>query len=164
MSLLLKRQSNIFYFSSMASYNHVCIMGNTTRDVELRRLPSGMAVTEIGIAVNDRYKNKNDEWVEKTTFVDVTLWSRTAEIAAEYLSKGSPVLIDGRLELDSWEKDGQKFNKLKVIGDKLVLLGGRSGERSNTQSSASPSYNSYSQKQSSSRVEEPKSMDEDCPF
>lgn len=108
----------------MASYNRVVLVGNLTRDPELRYIPSGTAVSDIGLAVNDRVK-KGDQWVDETTFVDITLWGRTAEIANEYLSKGSPVLIEGRLKLDRWEKDGQKFSKLKVIGEKLQMLGGR---------------------------------------
>ncbi len=110
----------------MASYNRVVLMGNLTRDPELRYIPSGTAVSEIGLAVNDRVK-KNDQWVDETTFVDVTLWARTAEVANEYLSKGSSVLIEGRLKLDTWEKDGQKRSKLRVIADKMQMVGGRSG-------------------------------------
>jgi single-strand DNA-binding protein len=110
----------------MASFNRVILMGNLTRDPELRYLPSGMAVTDIGLAVNDRRKSANGEWVDEVTFVDVTLWGRTAEIAGEYLSKGSPTLIEGRLKLDSWEgQDGQKRTKLKVIAERMQLLGGR---------------------------------------
>ena len=110
----------------MASYNRVVLLGNLTRDPELRYIPSGMAVSDIGLAVNDRVK-RNDQWVEEATFVDVTLWGRTAEIANEYLSKGSPVLIEGRLKLETWEKDGQKRSKLKVVGEKLQLIGSRGG-------------------------------------
>ena len=76
----------------MASFNRVILVGNLTRDVELRYTQSGTAVTEIGLAVNDRVK-RNDEWVDETTFVDITLWGRTAEVASEYLAKGSSVLI-----------------------------------------------------------------------
>ena len=110
----------------MANFNRVMLMGNLTRDPELRYLPSNMPVCAFGLAVNDRVK-RGDQWVDETTFVDVTLWSRTAEVANEYLSKGSPVLIEGRLKLDTWEKDGQKRSKLKVIGEKMQMLGGRSG-------------------------------------
>ena len=110
----------------MASYNRVILVGNLTRDPELRYIPSGTAVSDIGLAVNDRIK-RGDQWVDEATFVDVTLWGRTAEIANEYLSKGSPVLIEGRLKLDRWEKDGQKHSKLKVIGERLQMLGGREG-------------------------------------
>ncbi len=111
----------------MASYNRVVLLGNVTRDPELRYVPSGMAVTDLGLAVNDRRKNANGEWVEETTFVDVTLWGRTAEVACEYLSKGSPVFIEGRLKLDTWEKEGKKNSKLKVVGEKLQLIGQKGG-------------------------------------
>lgn len=111
----------------MASFNRVILMGNITRDLEVKYLQSGMAVTEIGLAVNDRRKNQAGEWVEEVTFVDVTLWGRTAEVAGEYLSKGSPVLIEGRLKLDQWETEGQKRSKLKVVGERMQMLGGRGG-------------------------------------
>ena len=107
----------------MASFNRVVLVGNLTKDVELRYLQSGMAVTDIGLAVNHKYKNKTGEWVEEPVFVDITLWGRTAEVAGEYLGKGSSVLIEGRLKLDSWEKDGQKHSKLKVIGETMQMLG-----------------------------------------
>ena len=110
----------------MASYNRVVLVGNLTRDVDLRYTPSQTAVTDIGLAVNDRVK-RNNEWVDETTFVDVTLWGRQAEVANEYLSKGAPVLIEGRLKLDTWEQEGQKRSKLRVVGEKMQMLGGRSG-------------------------------------
>ena len=112
----------------MASFNKVILLGNVTRDPELRYIANGTAVTDIGLAVNDRRKTATGEWVEETTFVDVTLWGRTAEIAGEYVTKGSPLLIDGRLKLDTWEKDGKKNSKLRVVRDRMQLLGGRSGE------------------------------------
>lgn len=110
----------------MASFNRVILVGNLTRDPELRHIPSGTAVSDVTLAVNDRVKRGN-EWVEETTFVDVTLWSRIAEIAGEYLSKGSPVLIEGRLKLDRWEKDGQKHSKLRVVAENLRMLGSKGG-------------------------------------
>jgi single-strand DNA-binding protein len=111
----------------LSSYNRVILMGNLTRDPELRYIQSGMAVTDLGLAVNDRRKGNNGEWIEEVTFVDVTAWGRSAEIASEYLTKGSPVLIEGRLKLDTWEKDGQKRSKLKVVCEVLRLVGGRGG-------------------------------------
>jgi single-strand DNA-binding protein len=112
----------------MASFNRVILVGNLTRDPELRYTPTNTPVTEIGLAVNDRRKNANGEWIEETTFVDVTLWSRTAEVASEYLTKGSSVLIEGRLKLDTWETtDGQKRSKLRVVGERMQMLGGRGG-------------------------------------
>jgi single-strand DNA-binding protein len=111
----------------MASFNRVILVGNVTRDIELRYIGNGTAVTELGLAVNDRRKNDKGEWVEETTFVDVTLWARQAEVAGEYLSKGSSVLIEGRLKLDTWEKDGKKNSKLRVVGERMQMLGGKGG-------------------------------------
>jgi single-strand DNA-binding protein len=110
----------------MASFNRVILVGNLTRDPELRYIPSGTAVSDIGLAVNDRVK-RGDQWVDETTFVDITLWGRTAEVCNEYCSKGSPIMIEGRLKLDRWEKDGQKHSKLKVIGERMQMLGGKEG-------------------------------------
>ena len=109
----------------MASYNRVILVGNLTRDPELRYIPSGTAVTDIGLAINDRRKDQSGNWIEETTFVEVTLWARTAEVVCEYLSKGSSVLIEGRLKFETWEKDGQKRSKLKVIGERLQMLDGK---------------------------------------
>jgi single-strand DNA-binding protein len=109
----------------MASFNKVILLGNVTRDPELRYIANGTAVTDIGLAVNDRRKTASGEWVEETTFVDVTLWGRTAEVAGEYVTKGSPLLIEGRLKLDTWEKDGKKNSKLRVVGERMQLLGSR---------------------------------------
>jgi len=114
----------------MASFNRVILMGNLTRDPEVRYTTGGTAVTDVGLAINryrtDKTTNKR---IEETTFVDVTLWGRTAEIAGEYLSKGRPVLIEGRLQQDQWEdrETGQKRSKLKVVGESMQLLGSRDG-------------------------------------
>jgi len=90
-------------------------------------LQSGTAVADVGLAVNDRRKGQNGEWIEETTFVDVTLWGRTAEVAGEYLSKGSPILIEGRLKYDTWEKDGQKRSKLSVVCERMQMVGSKGG-------------------------------------
>jgi single-strand DNA-binding protein len=111
----------------MASYNRVILVGNLTRDIELKYTPGGTAVTDIGMAVNDRRKSASGEWIDETTFVDVTLWGRTAEVASEYLGKGSPILVEGRLKLDQWETDGQKRSKLRVVCDRMQMLGGPAG-------------------------------------
>jgi single-strand DNA-binding protein len=113
----------------MASFNKVILLGNLTRDPEVRYTPKGSAVTDIGLAVNRVYTTEGGEKREEATFVDVTLWGRTAEIAGEYLKKGRPVLIEGRLQLDTWDdkQSGQKRSKLKVIGETLQLIGSRPG-------------------------------------
>jgi len=111
----------------MASFNKVILLGNLTRDPELKYTPKGTAVAQIGLAVNRVYSNEQGEKVEEVTFVDVDLFGRTAEIANEYLRKGRPVLIEGRLKLDSWDdkQTGQKRSRLKIIGEAMQLLGGR---------------------------------------
>jgi single-strand DNA-binding protein len=113
----------------MANLNKVLLMGNLTRDPEVRYTPKGTAVAELGIAVNRVYSGENGEKREEVTFVDVTVWGRTAENVGEYLKKGRPVFIEGRLQLDSWEdkQSGQKRNKLKVVADNVQFLGSRGG-------------------------------------
>ena len=108
----------------MASYNKVILMGNLTRDPELKHLASGSPVCDLGLAVNEKYKSKDGEAKESVTFVDITVWGRQAESCAEYLSKGSPVLVEGSLKLDQWEtEDGDKRSKLKVNGQNVQFLG-----------------------------------------
>lgn len=108
----------------MASLNKVLIMGNLTRDPELRYIPSGTAVAELGIAVNENFRNREGQEVENTVFVDVVVWARQAETCGEYLSKGSPVFVEGRLQLDQWEnKDGEKRSKLRVRADRVQFIG-----------------------------------------
>ena len=112
----------------MASFNKVILVGNLTRDPEVRYTPSGTAVCDISLAVNSNWTDrKTNERKEEVTFIDVTLWGRTAEIAGEYLTKGRPVLIEGRLQQDRWDdkETGQKRSKLKVVADAMQLLGGR---------------------------------------
>src|SRR6266542_6468505 len=111
----------------MASFNKVILLGNLTRDPEVRYTPKGSAVCDLGVAVNRVYTTDSGEKREEATFVDVTFWGRTAEVAGEYLKKGRPIFIEGRLQLDSWEdkQSGQKRSKLKVIGETMQLIGGR---------------------------------------
>jgi single-strand DNA-binding protein len=111
----------------MANLNRVLLIGNLTRDPEVRYTPKGTAVTEIGLAVNRVYSGEDGEKKEETTFVDVTVWARQAEIAGQYLKKGRPVFIEGRLQLDSWDdkQTGQKRSRLRVVAENLQFLGGR---------------------------------------
>ncbi|MEY2511614.1 MAG: single-strand DNA-binding protein [Verrucomicrobiota bacterium] len=113
----------------MASFNKVILLGNLTRDPEVRYTPKGTAVTDLGLAVNRTYTADNGEKREEVTFVDVTFWGRTAEVAGEYLKKGRPVFVEGRLQLDSWDDktSGQKRTKLKVIGENMQMLGAPRG-------------------------------------
>src|ERR1700694_3665409 len=111
----------------MANLNRVLLIGNLTRDPEVRYTPKGTAVAEIGLAVNRIYSGEDGEKKEETTFVDVTLWARQAEVAGQYLKKGRPVFIEGRLQLDTWDdkQTGQKRSKLRVVAENLQLLGSR---------------------------------------
>lgn len=113
----------------MASLNKVMLIGNLTRDPEVRYTPKGSAVCDIGLAVNRSYVTDNGEKVEEVTFVDITLWNKTAELAGKYLHKGRPVYIEGRLQMDTWEdrQTGQKRQRLKVIGDQMQFLGSAQG-------------------------------------
>ncbi len=108
----------------MPSFNRVVIVGNLTRDPDLRYSPSGIPVCEITLAINEKRKTSAGEWVEDAVFVDVRFWNKTAEVCNGYCSKGSPLLVEGRLKLDQWEYDGKKYSKLHVIGEKIQFLGG----------------------------------------
>tara|TARA_R110002095_G_scaffold165188_5_gene143400 strand:+ start:377 stop:823 length:447 start_codon:yes stop_codon:yes gene_type:complete len=125
----------------MASFNKVILVGNLTRDPQVRYTPGGTAVNEIGLAVNRSWFDKNsNSRKEETTFVDVTLWGRSAEVASEYLTKGRSVLIEGRLQLDQWDdkESGQKRSKLKVVGENMTMLGSGNGGGQQGQSQQQP--------------------------
>ena len=109
----------------MASYNKTMLMGNLTRDPEVRYTPKGSAVCDIGLAVNRVYSTEDGQKVEEVTFVDVVLWGKTAELAGKYLHKGRPVFIEGRLQMDSWEDKatGQKRTRMRVVGEQMQFLG-----------------------------------------
>ncbi len=113
----------------MASLNKVMLIGNLTRDPDVRYTPKGSAVADLGLAVNRTYVSESGEKVQEVTYLDVVLWSRLAELASQYLHKGSPVYIEGRLQMDSWEdkQSGQKRTKLRVVGENLQFLGRREG-------------------------------------
>ena len=110
----------------MANLNRVFLIGNLTRDPELRYIPSGTAVATFGMAMNRVYTTQDGERKEEVCFVDVVTWSKTAENCANYLAKGRLVFVEGRLQFDSWEtEDGQKRSKLRVVADRVQFLGGR---------------------------------------
>lgn len=124
-----------------ASFNKVILVGNLTRDPQVRYTPKGTAVAEIGLAVSRTWFDQgSNQKKEETTFVDITLWGRQAEIAGEYLAKGRPVLIEGRLHLDTWDdkESGQKRSKLKVVCEQMQLLGSREGGGGQRSSGGAP--------------------------
>ncbi len=134
----------------MATLNKVVLIGNLTRDPELRYTPSGSALCKFGLAMNEKYKDR-----ESTVFVDIVTWAKTAELCSEYLSKGRSVAIDGRLSYSAWEtEDGQKRSKLEVTADRVVFLGGGGGKGGGSES----------QSRGSSFDSGGGGMDEDVPF
>jgi single-strand DNA-binding protein len=109
------------------SFNQVVLMGNLTRDPELRTTPNGQSVCSFSLALNRSYKNADGDWQEVTDYVDIVAWAALGERVAQYLSKGRPALVSGRLQSRSWEQDGQKRNKLEVVAQDVTFLGGAPG-------------------------------------
>ena len=107
----------------MASFNKTILMGNLTRDPELRYTPKGTAVTKLTLAVNRKWKSESGEAQEEVSFIDVDVWGQRAEVIAQYLKKGNPLLVEGRLKQDTWEKDGQKHSKVKVVLESFTFVG-----------------------------------------
>jgi single-strand DNA-binding protein len=160
----------------MANLNKVMLIGNLTRDPELRHTPKGTAVSEISMAINRVWNNDQGQKQEETTFVEVTLWGRQAELAQQYLTKGRPVYIEGRLQLDSWDdkETGKKRSKLRIVGENMQFLsagtgaGGTSGgsnysERS-PQSSPAPQQRSSPPQGASAAPPDDFQEDDDIPF
>jgi single-strand DNA-binding protein len=117
----------------MANLNRILLIGNLTRDPEVRCTPKGTAVADIGIAVTRVYSGADGEKKEEVTFVDVTLWGRQAEVAQEYLSKGRQVFVEGRLQLDTWDdkQTGQKRSRLRVVAETMQMLGAKPDQQQN---------------------------------
>lgn len=119
------------------SFNQVTLMGNLTRDPELRQTPNGSSVTNFGLALNRRYKGADGNWQEATDFVDIVAWGPLGERVAQYLSKGRPCLVSGRLQSRNWEQDGQKRTKVEVVAQDVTFLGGPGGGNDGGDSGAS---------------------------
>jgi single-strand DNA-binding protein len=112
------------------SFNQVILMGNLTRDPELRQTPNGHSVTSFSLALNRSYKGADGNWQEATDYVDVVAWGPLGERVAQYLSKGRPCLVNGRLQSRSWEQEGQKRSKVEVVAQDVTFLGGPGGSES----------------------------------
>ena len=118
----------------MGAMNRVILMGNLTRDPQLRKTPSGLSVSDLGLAISERYRNKAGEVVESTCFTDIVVWGRQAETCGEFLVKGSRVVVEGRLQFDQWQTDtGEKRSRLRVRADRVQFLG-----RTRREDAASP--------------------------
>lgn len=129
------------------SLNQVTLMGNLTRDPELRQTPNGQNVTSFSLALNRSYKDASGEWQEATDYIDIVCWGPLAERVAQYLSKGRRCLVQGRMQSRSWEQDGQKRSKVEVLANDVTFLDGRGGgdgEGSGSDTSDAPAPRSSS--------------------
>lgn len=151
------------------SFNQVILMGNLTRDPELRTIPSGQSVCSFSLALNRSYKGSDGNWQEATDYIDIVAWGPLGERVAQYLSKGRPCLVNGRLQSSSWEKDGVKRTKVEVNAQDVTFLGGRNdGGGDSGGSTSSGSKPAPSKKQDDDVViedigDEPINLD-DIPF
>ncbi len=159
----------------MANLNKVMLIGNLTRDPELRYTPKGTAVADIALAINRVWNNEQNQRQEETTFVDITLWGRQAELAQQYLTKGRGCYIEGRLQMDTWDdkQSGQKRSKLKVVAESLQFLpqggqgGGEGGQRAENGQGQRPAQNSGGARRNDPPPRDtgnPDDFDDDIPF
>ena len=151
----------------MASFNKVILMGNLTRDPEMRVTPSGLSICKLGLAVNRNYTTRDGERREETTFVDIDAFDKQAEVIAKYMSKGSPILVEGRLKFDQWESDGQKRSKLSVVLDRFEFVGGSRDQNQGGgyEQSSPPARDSGSAPSSTAEnAGDAGALDEDVPF
>ena len=161
----------------MASFNKVILMGNLTRDPEMRVTPNGVSICKLGLAINRVYSTKDGEPREETTFVDVDAFGKQAEVLSKYLRKGRPLMLEGRLRLDQWESDGQKRSKLSVVLENFQFISGRdegSGSGGGYESSSPPRRSESQQDKadsgsgassaSGSGSGDEDTLDEDVPF
>ena len=147
----------------MASINRVTLVGNLTRDPELRTTPNGKSVCTLGLAVNERYRNDAGDWVEKPNFFDIVVWGAQAENCSQYLAKGRQIAVDGRLSYRSWEaQDGSKHSKVEVIANTVQFLGSRqdSGSAGTPVATGAPS----GLNPDTSDFDAPSTSDDDIPF
>lgn len=159
----------------MAYLNKVFLIGNLTRDPELRVTPKGTAICQFGLAVNRQFKDESGATRDETTFIDIEAWGKQGELVAKYLTKGSPAMVEGRLKLDQWEdkQSGQKRSKLKVVLDNVQFLstrggatGGAAGQPASSDDvdQTSPERHAPSQRTSAPRPPAAGNIDEDVPF
>ncbi len=154
----------------MANFNKVYLIGNLTRDPELRVTPKGTAICQFGLAVNRQFKDESGATRDETTFVDVEAWGKQGETISKYCTKGRPLFVEGRLKLDQWEdkQSGQKRSKLKVVLEGFQFLG--SGQREGGQGGgesfdqSTPERFSPPPRQASARPPAAENLDEDVPF
>jgi single-strand DNA-binding protein len=148
----------------MASLNKVFLIGNLTRDPELRMTPKGTAICTFGLAVNRQFRDEAGGTREETTFVDLEAWGKTGELVSKYLTKGSPAMVEGRLRFDSWEsKTGEKRNKLKVVVDNVQFLSSR-GDSGAGEGGATERRQAAPPRESATQESQANDVDDDVPF
>lgn len=149
------------------SFNQVILMGNLTRDPELRQTPNGQSVCSFSLALNRSYKGSDGEWQEATDYIDIVAWGPLGERVAQYVTKGRPVLVNGRIQSRSWEQDGQKRSKVEVVAQDVTFLGGRGESGDAPTSSSTPASKPTAKKKDDVVIEdigdEPINLD-DIPF
>ena len=151
----------------MASFNKVILMGNLTRDPEMRVTSGGLSICKLGLAVSRNYSTREGERREETTFVDIDAFGKQAEVIAKYMRKGRPIMIEGRLKFDQWESDGQKRSKLSVVLDRFEFVGGSRDQNQGGgyEQSSPPARNSGSTPGSTAEnAGDAGALDEDVPF
>jgi single-strand DNA-binding protein len=150
----------------MASFNKVILMGNLTRDPELKQAPSGAKVADLGLAVSETWRDKTGQTKEVTCFVDVVVWDKLAELCQQYLVKGRPVLVEGRLQMDEWKnQQGEKRSKLRVRADTVKFLG--SPQKRDDATHAAPAGQASAPAQPPAHADEPGDLasdNESLPF
>jgi len=131
----------------MGAMNRVFLMGNLTRNPELRKTPTGLSVSDLGLAVSEKYRNKAGEMVESVCFADIVVWGKQAETCGQYLTKGAPVMVEGRLQLDQWQTDkGEKRSRLRVRADRIQFLN-RSSKANDSDQGTTPIVASETEKE-----------------
>lgn len=123
----------------MASFNRVIVMGNLTKDPELKRNPSGTAICTLRLAISESYRNKEGERIERPVYVDVVAWNQQAEFCNQHLAKGSPILVEGRLQYDEWKTpENEMRSKLRIVANRVQLVGGHAAPQPGAQPDAAP--------------------------
>jgi single-strand DNA-binding protein len=138
----------------MSSINRVFVMGNLTKDPETKQLQSGTVVGDLRLAISESYTNQQGEKKESVCYIDIVVWGKQAELCKQYLVKGSPVIVEGRLQYDTWEKDGQKRSIIKVRADNVQFLGSPNGKRRDNEEEADPESSASSGKTAKSKVKQ----------
>jgi single-strand DNA-binding protein len=146
----------------MASYNKVILMGNLTRDPESRTTPNGKSVCSFSLAMNRRYKTESGEDRDETTFIDCESYGKQAELIAKYMTKGRPLMVDGRLKLDTWEKNGEKRSRIKVVVENFQFMGSRDDAKDGAPAAESGDYESVSP--TARKTSDKAPGDDDVPF